>query len=144
MFSKQILSSEEYYSDSSILSIKNVKSNGENTIWLTDHTNFINYQIFSQMHLHIHKITKWQAFCGKEIKPQFILNNLSKDSNKNTSTAAYKRFSQTIFDQHSKCVTEINIYVYVCVCVCSVISNSFNISMHIKLFSKGLSQLPRG
>ena len=69
MFLKQVLLSEEYYSDSSNLSIKNVKTNGGNTIWLTDHINFINYQTFSEIHLYIHKTTKWQVFCGKKIKP---------------------------------------------------------------------------
>ena len=45
---------------------------------MTDHINFINYQTFSQIHLYIHKITKWQAFCGKKLSLQFILNNVSK------------------------------------------------------------------
>ena len=48
---------------------KKCKNNGENTIRLTDHTHFTNYQTFSQIYLYIHKITKWQAFCRKKIKP---------------------------------------------------------------------------
>ena len=56
---------------------------------MTDHINFINYQTFSQIHLYIHKITKWQAFCGKKLSLQFILNNVSKDRNKNTPTKGW-------------------------------------------------------
>ena len=37
-------------------------------IWLNarfGHTQFVLYQTFSQIHLYIHKIIKWQSFCGK-------------------------------------------------------------------------------
>ena len=68
MFLKQVLSSKVYNSDSSNSFNKKYKKKWREH-HMTDHINFINYQTFSQINLYIHKITKWQAFCGKKIKP---------------------------------------------------------------------------